>query len=222
MRKKAALAVLLGAVLVLALPLATHGAGNEFTVQGTVSGPGGPVAGASVLVEYLTKGGLPKRQIIVTTGVDGTWAYTGRAGTNRFTFSAAGYYTHVDLLDTTAGATYVLDAQLASVPPPMGSIEGRITSSSGTGLSGYVYFYKQNADGTWPTGYLAQVATRVDGTYSSGLLPLGTYKVRLFTVHTGVQWYQYVSSMDLATPVVLSTDGQVATGIDAQYPPPSP
>jgi len=222
MKLKTLAAALVVVLFVFGLPLATFGAGSEATINGTVTGPTGPIASASVKVEYLAKGGLPRRTAMLQTATDGTWGYTDKAGDYRLTFSADGYATYIEVFHTVAKQTYTLETQLSPLPPPTGTIEGRITGATGNGLPGFVYFFKQNADGTWPTGYLWQVATAYDGTYTSGPLPLGTYKVRLFTVHTGVQWYRYVATIELATPIVLDTDGQVVTGIDAQFPPPTP
>ncbi len=56
-----------------------------------------------------------------------------------------------------------------------------------------------------------------DGSYASGPLPLGNYRVRFFGIHTGSQWWQYVPTVDLATPVSLTYDGQALTGIEGWY-----
>jgi hypothetical protein len=209
-------------ILVLAcVPASAFASGCDATISGVLSGPSGPIASAQVLVEWLAKGGLPRRAATLTTAEDGSWSYTGRAGDTRLTFAAAGYESHVELLKTEAKQTYELNVALPALPPPTGTITGRITNATGLGLGGYVYFFRQNTDGTWPTGYIAQTATAGDGTYSSGPLDLGTYKVRLFTVHTGVQWYQYASTIESATPIVLDTGGQVVSGVDAVYPPPA-
>ena len=223
MRLRVLVAALLVVVVLLGVPVAAFAAGCDATVNGTLTGTDGPIAGATVVVDYLAKsGGLPKRTATIQTAADGTWTYTGKAGDNRFAFSADGFYSYMEVFPTVAKNTYTFDVQLAAVPPPSGTITGRITNASGGGLFGYVYFFKQNADGTWPSGYLWNVTTGSDGRYSSGPLPLGTYKVRLFGSMLGVQWYQYAGTSETATPVVLDTDGQVLTGIDAQFPPPTP
>jgi len=116
---------------------------------------------------------------------------------------------------------------LAPLAPAMGSISGRLTNAAGTGLHGFVYLFKQNADGTWPpyvgfSGFTQQVETSYDGYYTLAEVPLGTYRVRLFTTHTGSQWWLYQASYDTATSLVLDTPGQVVTGINAVYPPPVP
>lgn len=221
MRHRALLIVLAAVLVLFATPIAALGASTA-TVHGTVTGTDGPVAGATVTIDLLGRGGLPKRTAVQTTAVDGTWSYTGKASDHRFTFTADGYEPQVVTRGLVSGTTVELPVTLQRTAPPTGTITGRITGATGSGLFGYVYFYKQNADGTWPTAYLYQVATAPDGTYSSGPLALGSYKVRLFTVHTGVQWYRYAATMDAATPVVLGTAGQVVTGIDAQYPAPAP
>lgn len=222
MKRKLALAALMMILLTVAVPTVALAAGSDATVAGVVSSEGAPLASASVLVEYMGKGGLPRRSDVVTTSSDGSWSYAGKAGDYRLTFSADGYEDKTEVLHADAKSSYTVNAQLSPIVPPQGTITGRITSASGVGMSGFAYFYKQNNDGTWPTGYLSQVQTSSDGTYSSPPLPMGVYKVRLFTVHTGVQWYRYAATMDLATPITLSTPDQVASGIDAIYPPPAP
>lgn len=219
--KRRILAIALAVViLVLAVPIWAVAAA-EGTVSGIVYGPAGVVPGATVAVEYVNKGGLPKLVATLATGPDGSWTFAGKKGGYRFTFSADGHYTHSETLSIDSGGVYTLDVTLAAVPPPSGTISGRITNSSGAGLHGFVYFYKQNADGSWPDTYISVVETGWDGRYTKDGLTLGAYKVRLFTVHTGVQWYRYAATMDLATPIVLDTPGQFVTDIDAIYPPPA-
>jgi hypothetical protein len=223
MKLRLALIALVAMVSLSATTLAAAApAAEQATVGGTVGGPDGPIAGATITLEILGKGGLPRWVVALQAGPDGTWSYAGKAGDYRVTFEAAGFVPSTELLTMEHKGEYTLDVTLSAEAPPSGTIEGRITNDSGIGLHGFVYFYKQNSDGTWPGTYLVNVETAYDGTYSSGDLALGAYKVRLFTVHTGVQWYLYAPTIELATPVVLASDGQVATGIDAQFPPPTP
>ena len=223
MKRRIAMMLVLALLGVCAPSLALSApSAEQATVSGVVSGPEGPVAGALVSMEILDKGGLPKWVVAVETGADGSWTYSGKAADYRLTFEADGLVPRTELPTMENKGEYTLDVTLSAEAPPSATITGRITNSSGFGLHGFVYFYKQNADGTWPTSYLVFIETAYDGTYSSGDLPLGAYKVRLFTVHTGVQWYLYAPTMELATPVVLDTDGQIVTGIDAQFPPPAP
>ncbi len=221
MRCRILLVALATALVLLAIPVPALAAADG-TVAGVVYGPTGAIAGATVTIDRINGGGLPKPIATLTTGADGSWTFSDRKGDYRFTFSADGFFDHVETLTVASGVAYTLDVTLAAVPPPTATISGRITNDSGAGLHGFVYFYKQNSDGTWPTAYLTVLETAWDGTYVRDGLPLGTYKVRLFTVHTGVQWYQYAPTMDLATPIVLDTAGQIVTGIDAIYPPPVP
>ncbi len=108
-------------------------------------------------------------------------------------------------------------------PPLVGTISGTIFGGGGAwGLAGTVYFYKQNDDLSWPSDYVAMVWTASDGTYTSPDLELGTYRVKLFSWHTGAQYWRYVSSADSATPVVLAGDGQSVSGVDAIFPLPAP
>jgi hypothetical protein len=220
-RRICCIALAMAVAAMLVVPVAAL-AGSDGTVSGVVSGPTGPVPGTTIAVEYVTKGGVPKLVATLTTGPDGSWTFAGKKGDYRFTFSAEGFYTHTEVLTVASGLVYTLNVTLVAVPPPTATISGRITSSSGAGLHGFVYFYKQNADGTWPDVYLSVLETAWDGTYTKDGLTLGTYKVRLFTVHTGVQWYRYAATIDLATPITLDSAGQVVTGIDAVYPPPAP
>lgn len=222
MKRAVRTTLMLAIVLVLGFPGIAPGAGSDATVSGVVSGDSGTLASATVEIDYLGKGGMPRQTALLTSGLDGSWSYSGKAGDCRLTFSADGYSSTSEVLHLDARTSYAVNAELAPTPPPTGTITGRISSASGAGMSGYAFFYQQDPDGTWPTSYQWQTATGDNGTYTSGPLPLGTYKVRLFTMHTGVQWYLYVSTMESATPVVLDTAGQVATGIDAVYPPPTP
>ncbi|HET6351715.1 MAG TPA: carboxypeptidase regulatory-like domain-containing protein [Coriobacteriia bacterium] len=217
MKRRLICATLIALVLAALIPAAAFA--QPPTILGTLSGSGSPLAGASVKVEQLFKGGLPKKVTTLTTGVDGMWLYTAKVGgMYRLTFSAIGYYTYVTTVEVRTGIPNVIDVDLSPVPPPVGTIQGRITGASGSGLNGYIYFFKQNADGTWPDAYLKVVQTGTGGYYTSGDLPLGAYRVRLFSVMTGWEWYNGVPTPDLATPVVLDTPGQVITGIDAQLP----
>ncbi len=108
---------------------------------------------------------------------------------------------------------------------PKGTISGVVVSgASRTPMSGaYVWLYKQNPDGTWPASSPGwgsptySLFSAADGAWTSGSVPLGTYRVRFFTTHTGSQWWQYVATFDLATDVLLTYGGQTVTGIDGWY-----
>jgi len=106
--------------------------------------------------------------------------------------------------------------------PVAATISGSITSAAGAGIHGLVSFARQNPDSSWPTTFSAEVWTEANGTYVSPDLALGTYRVRFFGVHNGVQWWRYVSVFADATSVVLNTGGMSVTGISAIYPPPAP
>jgi len=207
------------------------------TLTGLVvdSGSGLPVGGAEVYV-YRSPGdgswpSAPTRSVVAP---DGRYTITDlETGVYRVEMSADGYVraflggtTPQDVTVVRAASVAVPDVALELIPVPQtASVSGRITNSSGAGLYGFVYFFKQNADGTWPpyvgfSGFTRQVETSYDGTYTIGDLDLGVYRVRLFTTHTGSQWWLFQPSYDTAQSLVLATPGQVVTGIDAQFPAP--
>ena len=90
-------------------------------------------------------------------------------------------------------------------------------------VGAYVWLYRQNDDGTWPatSPYWGSptytVYTTTGGAYTSGPIPLGNYRVRFFTTHTGSQWWQYVATFDEATDVTLTYDGQTIAGIEGWF-----
>lgn len=106
--------------------------------------------------------------------------------------------------------------------PVAATISGSITSAAGAGIHGLVSFCQQNPDSSWPTTFAAEVWTEANGTYVSPDLALGTYRVRFFGVHNGVQWWRYAAAFADATSVVLDTGGMSVTGVSAIYPPPAP
>lgn len=216
MKHKIIFTILIALVLATVAPAAAFAQSAD--VGGIVTGDGVPLQGAQVTIEQLFRGGLPKSVTALETAADGSWSYIGKLGMYRLTFTAAGFHSYTTTVEMKKDGTYPLDVDLSAVAPPVGTITGRITALSGNGLHGYVYFYKQNADGTWPEAYLQVVESEYTGAYSSGDLPLGTYKVKLFSVMSGWEWYSNAATMDLATPIVLDTSGQVVTGIDAQLP----
>jgi hypothetical protein len=69
----------------------------------------------------------------------------------------------------------------------------------------------------WGTPTVSLYLGSSDGTYSTGPLPLGNYRIRFFTVHTGSQWWEYVTTFDQATTLTLSYGGQALTGIDGWF-----
>jgi hypothetical protein len=112
------------------------------------------------------------------------------------------------------------------IPPlPSASITGIVVSGVGRApiAGANVFLYKKNADGTWPPASpglgspTRSLTTAADGTYASGPLPLGDYRVRFFSLHTGSQWWQYATSFDLATTISLTHDGQALGGIEGWF-----
>lgn len=200
--------------------------------------PGGEPLGGATIELYRRNGdgtwpGTPYANAL--TAADGGYALgILPTGTYAVKASATGYIsaflggTTIDSatkLVVTRGTTQPASFALAPVPPAGATISGVVVSGAArTPLSGaYVYLYKQNADGTWPPtspGWGSPTRTVnsiADGTYTSGLLPLGNYRVRFFTTHTGSQWWQYAATVDLATPVLLTYDGETVTGIEGWY-----
>jgi hypothetical protein len=200
----------------------------------TAASDGAPLPGATVeLYRRSLDGSWPAvPAVALTTAADGTYASGALlAGSYAVKASAPDYEAAFFGGPTIDAATPVLVVRAGSEaapialpldPPPTGAIQGVVVSGAGRvpQANAYVWLYLQNADGTWPPtspGWgtpTRTVYTAADGTYDSGPLPLGNYKVRFFTVHAGSQWWQYVTTVDSATVVTLSTDGEVLTGIE--------
>lgn len=208
------------------------------SISGVISDTltGLPTPGAVVAVtRQNADGSWPTAPTATVVAVDGAYT-TGQiaAGTYRITADASGYasgfYDSIGLgqpsevVLATGAALTGIDISLTPVAQ-----SGRITGSvvSGAARTPYyqaiVFFYRQNDDGSWPAtspGWgspTRTVETNGLGAYDSGELLLGSYRVRFFTVHTGSQWWQYVTTVDAATPVSIVTPGQTLTGIDGWY-----
>ena len=198
------------------------------------SATGLPIGGATVeFFAALPGGGWAGTPIATLIAPDGaytspqlpTGAYAVRAAAAGYTTAYFGGSAPTPVAVSRAVTTSAITVPLALPVAQFGSISGRVVSAaSETPMSGaYVYLYKQNPDGTWPPtspGWgnpTMTVNTDTLGTYTSGDIPLGNWRVRFFTMHTGSQWWQYVATVDLATPVTLATPGQAVTGIDGWF-----
>ena len=200
--------------------------------------PGGtPLSGATVELYKRNGDGTWPGTAYATavTAADGSYAsgvlptgdYAVKAGAAGFVGAFLGGATidSATALVVLRGSTEQGSFALAPVAPASGTISGVVVSGAlRTPMSGaFIYLYKQNADGTWPAtspGWgnpTYTVNSAADGSYASGPLPLGNYRVRFFTIHTGSQWWQYVPTVDLATPVSLTYDGQALTGIEGWF-----
>jgi hypothetical protein len=209
-------------------------------IAGTIT-DGASAAGLSgALVEIFKRdvgGTWPTTPVVTTTaGPDGSYS-SGTLATGEYAVraSAEGYAsayfggatielaTPVTVLRAvTATASFSLEAEQTE---GVGAISGIVVSgASRVPMSGaYVWLYMQKPDGSWPAtspGWGTpdvSLRTASDGTWSSGPIPLGNYRVRFFTTHTGSQWWQYVTSFDQATTLTLSYDGQAITGIEGWF-----
>lgn len=209
-------------LLALLVPLVAVAAPGSSAVQAVVSGTvycssGSAVSGATIDVSLLDKNGIYQLLATLISDDQGAWSYAGKAGAYRFVFGVAGSPPVTRYLTMANKGVYTLDATIEC----FGAISGTVYNGA-LGLPmtvpAYISFYRQNADGSWPVpGYTYDVVTNADGSYSSGPLPLGTYKVRFFGMHTGSQFWQYAPTMDLATPLVISTPGQAYVGIDGWF-----
>lgn len=217
----------------LAVELASYGA-----ISGTVSdsATGLPLGGATVeFFAALPGGGWASAPAASAIAADG--AYTSpqlRTGTYAVEASAAGYSDSyfggaapMAVTVTRAATTPAIDIALALEPPQTATISGRLMTASGAGMPGFVYLFRQNADGTWPAyvgfaGFTRSVEVLADGNYTLTDVALGTYRVRLFNWHQPTQWWLYQSSYETAQSLVLDAPGQVVTGINAIFPPPTP
>jgi 5-hydroxyisourate hydrolase-like protein (transthyretin family) len=206
------------------------------TITDSVSGM--PLGGASVEIYRRNGDGTWTLAETLATEPDGTFA-SGQIYTGIWTVKAVapdhydGFHGGGATPDTaewiglTRGAVVSADIALIPVPPDngTGTISGRVVQgASETPLAGvYVYLYRQNDDGTWPPttpGWGSPTFTLFTdslGQYASGPLPYGNYKIRFFHWHLGSQWWQYVPTVDLATVVSITYDGQAYTGIDGWY-----
>jgi photosystem II stability/assembly factor-like uncharacterized protein len=115
-------------------------------------------------------------------------------------------YNSNEVLTLLAGATVPgIDAQLE----PGGIIWGRVTDSSGNGLS-MARVYIHASDGTT----VAYDYTNVLGNYVADRIPTGNYKVRVRHDATyGQEWYGEAPSLAAGMPVPVM-GGQVTSGID--------
>jgi hypothetical protein len=212
-------------VLVLALmtaPMSAVAAPPQSSVSGTISGSDGqPIPGATIVVSEL-RGATFRPLATLTADGAGLWSFVGKPNTYRFDFSSPGTEPESRTLVMARDVSYTLDVTLAS---PVGSISGIVVSGAArTPIAGaYIWLYRQNSDGTWPAtspGWgtpTVSLFSASDGTYSTGPLPLGNYRIRFFTVHTGSQWWEYVTTFDQATTLTLSYGGQALTGIDGWF-----
>jgi hypothetical protein len=209
-------------------------------IAGTITDGASAVGLSGALVEIFKRdlGGTWSTSPILTTstGPDGSYS-SGTLATGEYAVraSAVGYTsayfggatielaTPVTVLRAvTAAASFSLEAEQTEA---MGSISGIVVSgASRVPMSGvFIWLYKQKADGSWPAtspGWGTpdvSLFSAADGTWTSGPVPLGNYRVRFFTTHTGSQWWQYVTTFDQATTLTLSYDGQTITGIDGWF-----
>lgn len=230
MKRVAALVTVFVLCVVLGAPAvswaAKPAAAAQVTINGVVSDVGGSaLGGATIAVSRLVKG-VYSPVAELTSLPDGTWTYSDKRGSYRFEITAAGYEAFVDYVTYDANGTYTHSAALTPLPPPSGTITGRVVrGATETPIANTnVWFYKMNPDGTYPPtspGWgspTKTVYTDAAGNYTSGDLGLGTYKVRFWGGSmTGSQWWQYVTTVELATPVELTFAGQTVGGIDGWF-----
>ena len=227
------LVMLKGETYTLDVTLLSYGA-----ITGVISDSATSAGVAGATIDFFrrnTDGTYPPMPALSTvTASDGSYSSgTLTAGTYAVKASASGYAssflggavielaTPVSVLRAaTSDASFALDALEGT-----GSISGVVVSgASRTPVgSAFIWLYKQKDDGTWPAtspGWGTpdySLFSASDGTWTSGGIPLGNYRVRFFTIHTGSQWWQYVTTFDLATTLTLASDGQAITGIDGWF-----
>jgi hypothetical protein len=205
-------------------------------IAGTVraSASGLPIGPATVeFFAALPGGGWASVASAVVTAPDGAYAspqlptgsYAVKASVAGYVSAFYGAVTPSAVAVSRAATTPDVDVPLAAVPA-YGSISGRVVrNATATPIVGtYVWFFKRNADGTYPPtspGWgspTVQVLTDASGNYNSGDLEQGVYKVRFWGGSmTGSQWWQYVATVDLATPVELTESSPTLTGIDGWF-----
>jgi hypothetical protein len=198
-------------------------------IQGTVSGPDGPLAGVEVQGLELQDGAW-RLAAQATTDALGGYDLAGlREGTFRVAFEdwadsrAREFFAGAPRLagaqDVPVGASETvtgIDALLAS-----GHIRGTITDTAGDAVDGLALAYGQEGAG-WEV--VGAATTDVDGNYDIAGLPAGTYRVQLsdFGVQAedgaaGVaplsEWWKDEATLEAADDVVLAGGGS-RTGID--------
>lgn len=196
---------------------------------------GDPVPGALVGFYLQGEDGTwPESPTFSIVATDGTYA-TGAIAAGSYHVSAgadgyaSGFYDGWGLGTPTVVVNRGAEVTGIDIPiTPLaqsGTISGRVVNgASATPMNGvFVFMYKRNADGTWPAttpswgAPTRTVYTTTDGTYSSGDLPFGEYRVRFFTIHTGSQWWEYVTTVDAATVLTLSTPGETIADVDGWF-----
>lgn len=195
-----------------------------------------PLPGATVeIYKRNSDGTWPATPLVTVVTPDGAHA-SGllQTGVYRVKASATGYIakyygdTGLGPRDITVNRGSALTGMDVALTPAVvtATITGRVVrGATETPIANtYVWFYKQNADGTWPAytpGWgtpTKTVFTDAAGNYNSGDLPVGNYKVRFWGGSmTGSQYWQYVTTWDLATVIPLWTEGEVLTGIDGWF-----
>ena len=203
-------------------------------IQGTVSGPDGPLAGVEVQGLELQDGSW-RLAAQATTDALGAYDLAGlRAGTFRVAFEdwadsrAHEFFANAPRLagaqDVPVGESETvtgIDALLAS-----GHIRGTIANPAGDPIDGLALAWAQE-DGGWTIQGAAP--TDVDGHYDIAGLPPGTYRVQL--ADFGVQgeegaagiapvseWWNDKDTLETADDVVLAEGGSRA-GIDGTLVP---
>jgi len=187
---------------------------TEGTLEGTVTGPSGPLAGITVQIHGTAAAGVLAE---LTTDGDGQWSIEGLPGSYKVRYLDPSWQHlgewHLDApthgaatpVSVVGGETTTVDATLVA----FGSLQGTVTGPGGP-LAGITV----QVHGTGALGRLAQVTTDADGQWSVVGLP-GSYKLR-YLDPTGVhlsEWHLDAPNHGAATPVSV-VEGQ-ATTVDA-------
>jgi cytochrome oxidase assembly protein ShyY1 len=211
----------------------TNGINAILVLGGTITGKitnssGIGIAGVSVKATD-SGDGTEYPYISTTTQSDGNYSIIGLPTGNfklQFQANTTGYInqwynsktssTLADTITVTAGATINgINATLAMG----GTITGKVTNSSGTGIIGVTVYVPDEAGGCGyycSGGYGYNAVSQSDGSYTITGLPTGSYKLQFQGNITGyaAQWYSNKISSAVADTISV-TAGSISSGIDA-------
>jgi len=186
-------------------------------VVGTVSGPGGPVAGAEVRLHAAGAQG-----VVATDTTDGSGAYAftdllasgdvkievvDPSGVHQGAWAGGADHATATVVDVPGGGTVTVDVALALTP---GTLAGTVTDAAGPVEGVEVTVHAAGAEGV-----VAQAVTGADGTYTVDLVP-GDYRVRFVDptgVHAG-EWH--ADATNHATATTATVTRTTTTTVDAE------
>jgi protocatechuate 3,4-dioxygenase beta subunit len=206
------------------------------TISGSYKKPDGSAA-AGVSIYASSTDGTNNFYAYASTGIDGTFKVSGLApGSYRLSTSAAGYLTrYYPDSPTAAGAQVITLAEAENKTLPAatlvagGKVTGKVTDSTGAGVTGVIGLFLPDAPYAYPT---RTVYTATDGTYTIDGLetgkyvvgfqagPIGSYPGWNSSSSTTSRFYVDGTVVDDGTPVSV-TVGATTSSIDIKQPAPA-